>query len=300
MSDRSVVITHASAADFEFHALPARPRSTAVLMASPEHFDVLYVINPHMAGNIGSVDSARACAQWSALRQVYASLGYPVHVIPGAPGLPDMVFTANQSFPYVGLDGEPLSIMSRMASPHRAPEVEFFAEWYAAAGYRVIRQVDPPVEFEGMGDARWHPGRRLLYIGHGYRTAPGALARASRLIGCPVVGLELIDPHFYHLDTALSPIDETTAVYVEEAFTSRGVALLRRLFPRLVRAPLSEAMGGFAANGHSPDGRHYIVHHTCVETAAALRELGVTVIDVDTSEFIKSGGSVYCMKMMLP
>jgi N-dimethylarginine dimethylaminohydrolase len=295
----SRVFAKADDVDFTLTQLQPRKRSSSVLMASPDHFDVLYVINPHMEGNVGSVDQDLAMKQWLNLVEVYEGLGYAVERLPGVPGLPDIVFTANQSFPYID-SGERIAVISRMASVHRRPEVEYFAEWYESKGFRVIRQVQPPVNFEGMGDARWHPGRRLLYIGYGYRTDLQALSRAASLFSCPVIALELIDPHFYHLDTALSPLDERTALYVEEAFTPEGVSMLRKLFPRLIRAPLHEAKEGFVTNGHCPDRKHFIAHHGSPLSFAALEEHGFKVIEVDTSEFLKSGGSVYCMKMMLP
>ena len=36
----------------------------SVLMVRPTHYDVVYEINPHMKGNIGSVDVQNAMTQW--------------------------------------------------------------------------------------------------------------------------------------------------------------------------------------------------------------------------------------------
>ena len=294
------VIQKPQGINFTLEDFPTRGSATAVLMAAPTFYDVVYVINPHMKGNIGNVDKDLAWQQWHALKSCYERLGYPVNVIEGPPHLPDMVFAANQSFPYLDSAGNKIVIISRMASQHRVPEVEFFAKWYENQSYRIVRQVEPPVHFEGMGDAIWHPDRRLLYIGYGYRTDVNALQRAANFIECPVVGLELTDPHFYHLDTALSPIDESTAVYVAEAFTNDGLKILNKLFKRLIRVPLEEAKSGFVTNGHSPDQKHYIMQKDNPITVQKITQHGYKVIEVDTSEFMKSGGSVFCMKMMLP
>ena len=277
-----------------------RDVEAGVLMVRPTHYDVVYEINPHMKGNIGSVDVQKAMAQWCLLKETYESLGFPVCVLEGEKDLPDMVFTANQTFPFVDVAGNPQVILSKMASAYRQDEVEYFAEWYAQNGYSVIRHVDPPIEFEGMGDAIWHPGKMILYIGYGFRTQKGALQRAADCIGCDVVGLELVDPHFYHLDTALSVIDQDTALYVPSAFTETGIEILQQQFSNLIVVPLLEAKEGFVTNGHSPDGKHFIVHNGNTETVNHLQNLGITVIEVNTSEFMKSGGSVFCMKMMLP
>ena len=279
---------------------PPRESESAVLMVDPTHYDVLYEINPHMVGNIGTVNHSVAQEQWKTLKKVYERLGYTVHTISAVPKLPDMVFAANQTFPFIDAHGNKRVILSKMASVHRQPEVPYFAEWYANQGYDVIYHTDPPVEFEGMGDAIWHPGRQLLYIGYGYRTKFGALQRAANCIQCDVVGLELINPHFYHLDTALSVIDERTALYVPEAYTKVGTSMLQKMFERLIAVPLTEAKQGFVTNGHSPNGKHFIVHKDNLVTCAKLQEIGVQIIEVDTTEYVKSGGSVFCMKMMLP
>ena len=294
------VYTCADHLDLSFEDLPLRSAEKGVLMVSPEYYAVVYVINPHMEGMIGMVDRKKAQQQWRELNSVYKSIGFPVLTISGVQEFPDMVFCANQSFPFWDKDGTATVIISRMASTYRQGEEFFFDQWYQKQGYRVIRQVEPPVEFEGMGDVLWHPTRKLMYAGYGYRTHQSALQRLANCTEHPVVGLELIDPSFYHLDTALSPINMDTALYVEEAFTPQGVALLKKCFSDLIRVPLKEAKEGFVTNGHSPDQKHFIMHKGNDVTKKALEERGITVIEVDTSEFMKSGGSVFCMKMMLP
>lgn len=279
---------------------PPRPAQTRVLMADPEYYAVEYVINPHMEGHVGSVDRRRAREQWEAVRAAYAGLGYRVEVLPAAPGLPDLVFTANQSFPFVRPDGRRGVVLSRMASEQRRPEVELLRAWHAADGAEIVELDGIEGPFEAMGDALWVPGRRVICGGFGYRTDLAVYERLSQIVEAPVAAFELADPRFYHLDTCLSLIDERTALWVPKAFTEAGAELLAAMFPRLVEVPVREAEELFAANGHSPDGRHFLVQSGCTETIAAVRDLGLEVIELDTSEFLKSGGSVFCMKLMLP
>ena len=278
--------------------LASRERHGSVLMVSPEHYDISYVINPFMEGQLGSVDKALAGKQWQALRETYEKLGYSVAVIEGVSGQPDMVFAANQSLAFLNASGERTVVLSRMNSIYRRGEVQHFASWYEAQGYQVIT-LDGGC-FEGTGDARWHPGRRLLYVGYGYRTDERGVQSLRQALDVPVMALQLVDPRFYHLDTAFAPLDEVTALFVKEAFTTEGIAILRAMFPRLVAVPLAEAIEGLSCNGHSPDGQHYLVQAGNKVTHKAVSSLGYTVLEVDTSEFIKSGGSVYCMKIMLP
>jgi N-dimethylarginine dimethylaminohydrolase len=294
------VYSNANKIDFSLHEIEERPEERSVLLVSPENFDVTYVINPHMQGNIGTVNQQRAISQWNKLKEVYQSLGYAVHVIPSIAQFPDMVFCANQSFPYIDSNGIETVIISKMNSPYRQGEEIYFAQWYEDQKYKVIQQVSPPVDFEGMGDVLWHPKRKLLYSGYGIRTEKSALQRLANCVDCSVIGLELIHPAFYHLDTALAPLDEHTALYVKEAFTASGEEMLQQLFSTLIQVPYQEAKEGFVANGHCPDGKHFIVQKDNTTTTEILRQLDFQVIEVDTSEFMKSGGSVFCMKMMLP
>ena len=278
---------------------PTVPPPRRVLMTSPDHFEVAYVINPHMAGHVGTVDRERARAQWARLRDTYVALGLEVTVLPGQPGLPDMVFCANQTLPYLTSDGQPGAVMSRMHAPQRAPEVPFYAEFFRERGYE-IQSLDAslPGDFEGMGGAIWHPGRARLYGGYGYRTDPGVYARLSAELGFEVVTLELTDPDFYHLDTCFCVLDERTVLIYPGAFTEQELTAVRASFPRVLEAPEEEARGGFACNAHCPDGRHVLIQRGSAATAAALRDAGYEVIELDTDEFVKAGGSVFCMKLM--
>lgn len=294
-------IVHLKATDLpNLKEIPARPPEQGILLVKPTYYDVVYEINPHMKGNIGNVDTVKAMKQWNALHDIYEELGYEIHVLEGVKDLPDMVFCANQSFPFLDQKGEHAVLLSWMASIYRSDEVKHVEEWYKSHGYRVIHQTAPYVKFEGMGDAIWHPGKRLAYIGYGFRTSKNALQRISDGIDFEVVGLELIRPHFYHLDTAFSAINEHTALYVEEAFSDEGIAILKLMFPHLIKVPLEEAKYGFVTNGHCPDGKNFIVHKGNDYTKTELEKIGLKVWEVDTSEFIKAGGSVFCMKMMLP
>ena len=285
--------------DLQTDALPAIRRPGRVLLTSPDHFDVEYVINPHMAGNVGDVDPGRARAQWEALRDAYDRLGMEVEVLAGQPDLPDMVFCANQTLPYLTPGGERGAVMSRMHAAQRKPEVEHYARFFRGVGYEV-HDLDPdlPGDFEGMGDALWHPGRYLLWGGYGYRTDRAVYERFADKLGFPIVALELTDPAFYHLDTCLCPLDEETALYYPGAFTDEGVAAIRRHFRRVLEAPEDEARELFACNAHSPDGRHVLIQRGCTTTNDLLRAAGFEPVELDTDEFLKSGGSVFCMKLM--
>ncbi|MCO4769408.1 MAG: amidinotransferase [Deltaproteobacteria bacterium] len=283
----------------DIEALPRIPRPNRILLVEPEFYDVEYVINPHMAAYVEGVDRLLARQQWLSLRRAYETLSDPVEVLPGEPFLPDFVFTANQALPVPpGLLAEgPSAVLSIMKSSRRQPEIRPYAAALEERGLHLER-LDPYVvrAFEGTGDGSWHPERALLLGGVGPRSTTAAYERISAWTGVPVVLLELTDPRFYHLDTCLSPIDSQCALYYPGAFTDEGVALIEAVYPEAIAVQEAEAVN-MVCNGHCPDGQHFLVHPGCPSTFAALEARGLEIVLLDTSEYLKSGGSVFCMKL---
>jgi len=286
--------------DFNLEGLPDLPAAREVVMTTPVHFDVTYVINAHMAGNVGSVDTDRAREQWADLRNAYQRCSIPVHEVDGIEGQPDMVFCANQTLPYLNTDGSKGVILSKMYAPQRAGEVIHFARFFESLGYEVLDGIlVGDKEFEGMGDALWHAGKRMLWGGFGFRTDDAVYQRIGERLNAPVILLKLADPEFYHLDTCLCILDPQTALIYADAFDSDGLELIRHFFPRVIEAPEHEARNLFACNAHSPDGKHVLIQAGCEVTNSSLGDAGFEVIEVNTDEFLKSGGSVFCMKLMI-
>ena len=68
------------------------------LMCRPEHFAVSYAINPWMDPASWARDECAhfaAVREWRALHATLLRLGATVELVPPAPGVPDLVFTAN-------------------------------------------------------------------------------------------------------------------------------------------------------------------------------------------------------------
>jgi len=267
------------------------PKATGALMADPEHFDVLYAINPFMKP--GSVDRARARTQWAALRHALGEAGLEVEVAPAVRGLPDLVFTANQSFPL--RDGSRRVVLGCMAAPERQPEVAHIAAFWEARGYSTHTLPGNP-RFEAGGDALWFPGRRLVLCGVGTRTERAALDGLASLAQAPVVALPLNSDRFYHLDTCLLPLDERCALVAEGAFSPPDLTRIFDLFPESVMVPADQAASSFACNGAVVKGR-YLVHPGSPVAMEAATSRGLEVVVLDTGEFLKSGGSVTCLHM---
>ena len=108
----------------------------------------------------------------------------------------------------------------------------------------------------------------------------------------PVISLELVDPRFYHLDTALAVLDDKTIAYYPPAFSAAAQRQLRALFPDAIIVGSVDAYV-LGLNAVS-DGLHVVHPSGATGFAAQLRDAGFRPIGVDLSELLKGGGSVKC------
>jgi N-dimethylarginine dimethylaminohydrolase len=185
-----------------------------------------------------------------------------------------------------------------MAHAERRGEVAHVVAVLAALGYRVAPLTGAAQRFEGMGDGLWHPGRRLLWGGVGPRTELAAWAEIARAHAVPVVALELVDQRCYHLDTCLALLDERTCLWLPAALAPRSRELVAALFPRRIEADEREARELLACNALCADGESVLIEARCERTRAQLAAAGYRVVPLDTSEYAKAGGSVFCMKLL--
>jgi N-dimethylarginine dimethylaminohydrolase len=257
------------------------PRLRRFLVCEPTHFDVEYVINPWMSRD-SPVDRALARAQWDAMVGAYRDHGHTVETQKPLPGLVDMVFAANAG---LVLNGRVFA--SLYHAPQRQPESAAYAAWFKAAGYEVH---EPESVCEGEGDLT--PVGPLVLAGHGFRTTRAAHDEAQEFFGVPVIGLRLVDPYFYHLDTALFALDEHNIAYYPGAFSTGSREVLRRLFPDAVIATRQDATA-FGLNSVS-DGRHVFISPGATGLIDQLAEHGYTPVPLGMSEFHKSGGGIKC------
>lgn len=268
---------------------------TGVLLCDPQYFDIVDVKNPFMAGS-GSVDTTRARQQWNAMADAFRRTGAEVLVMPPVAGCEDMVFCANTALTGLDRDGARCAVVSHMLHPSRQREIEPSISTFEQLGYN-IRQMPGPARFEGGGDAVWHVGRNRLFAGSGPRSEPAAYEFVKEVFGCEVVPMTLLSPQFYHLDTCFCVIDEETALIHPPALTKDGYDAACRFFSNVIEVDADEAMR-FACNACSIADT-VLIEQSAIRTIEQLRQHGFDVLPVDTSEFMKSGGSVYCMKQYL-
>ncbi|MEU7424629.1 dimethylargininase [Streptomyces sp. NPDC040750] len=257
------------------------PRLRRFLVCEPRHFAVQYAINPWMRPD-QPVDVDLAQDQWQALIRAYRAQGHTVESVEPVAGLPDMVFSANAAFVVGGR-----VFGSLFHAPQRRPESVHYDTWFKTAGYEVYR---PEAVSEGEGDLVW-TGRYVL-AGTGFRTTRDAHREVQEFLGHPVIGLTLVDPYFYHLDTALFVLDDDNICYYPEAFSQGSREVLRRLYPQAVLATREDAMA-FGLNSVS-DGRNVFIAPRAEVLAERLVEHGYVPVPVDLSEFHKAGGGIKC------
>lgn len=257
------------------------------LMCPPEYFAVEYAINPWMNPD-KPVDTAKAMRQWEQLRETFTSLGHTVRTMTPEPGLPDMVFAANGA---TVIDGKVLG--SRFRHAERTAEAAAYVAWFRQQGYRVVRET--AFVNEGEGDIVF-AGRTIL-AGYGFRSDQDVRAELLDLFGLPVLSLRLVDPRFYHLDTALVVLDPDTAAYYPAAFDDASRATLTSHFAELieVKDEDAEVLGLNAIS----DGRHVVVPEQAAGLIAQLQAAGFEPVVVNLSELLKAGGGPKCCTLEL-
>ena len=261
-------------------------RRLHVAMCPPVHFAVTYSINPWMEPSRG-VDRALALRQWEALRATYVRLGHEVVEIPPVPGLPDLVFAAN-----AGLVVDGRALASRFRHPERAGEEPVFVDWFRRQGLPTRQAA---LTNEGEGD--YLVAGDVILAGSGFRSDTDAYREVASTFDRPVLPLRLVDPRFYHLDTALAVLDDDTIAYWPGAFAPESRAALARRFPDAVLATEADALA-FGLNACS-DGRHVVLAEGADGLGAQLAARGYVPIPLDLSELQKAGGSAKCCTLEL-
>ncbi len=262
------------------------PVAPTLLMCSPDYFTVSYRINPWMHPE-NPTDTSLAVKQWKVLYQTYLDLGFNIHLIDSIPGLPDMVYSANGGFV---LDG--IAYGAKFHHPERQPEGPAYMEWFAAHGFEVAT---PRETNEGEGD--------FLLVGDvilaasGFRSDTASHQEIAQVFSREVISLQLVNPSFYHLDTALAVIDSHTVAYLPSAFDEPSLEILRTRYPDAIIATEEDA-AILGLNSFS-DGHNVVIAEKAVTFARDLAARGYNPIGVDLSELLLGGGGVKCCTLEL-
>ena len=261
-------------------------------MCMPTHYDVQYVINPWMEGNVHQASKLRACEQWKALH-IELEKRAEVKLVEPEVGSPDMVFTANAGLAY----GTSVAL-SRFQFAERQGEEPIFLEWLEGAGFEVF-EMPRDTSFEGEGDALFAVGGKRLWAGFGFRTSLESHEILRERWGVEVVSLKLVDPRFYHLDTCFSPLPNGDVMYFPEAFDEDARALIEEYYPAERRVVVGEEDAlRFACNVVCLPGV-LVLNRVSAKLRGELEGRGFEVVEVELGEFLKAGGAAKCLVMTL-
>lgn len=258
------------------------------LMCPPEHFSVLYEINPWMHQEV-AVDLNRARDQWEGLVAILGAAGAEVEVLEPRPGLPDLVFTAN-----AGTLNHDRFVPSRFRHPQRQAEVPHYVDWFTVHGWSVATLPEGP-SHEGAGDAL--PFGRGFLSAYRFRSDAAAHLSLSRLLDAEFRPVELADPRLYHLDIGFCPLDENRAMVFPGAWDAYGRKVVEATVGELLVLEPDEA---FAFCANSVVVGNTVVMPSCPpRVGRQLEAWGFDVAVAQVGEFQKAGGACRCLTLAL-
>ncbi|WP_104131851.1 dimethylargininase [Cryobacterium sp. M91] len=271
----------------EESAVPVRTATKrTILMCKPQFFTVVYRINPWMDPALPT-DTSLAVEQWQTLYDTYVGLGYDVQLIEPIDGLPDMVYAANGGFV---IDNQAYG--AKFTHVQRQPEGPAYMDWFGTNGF----DVRVPIETnEGEGDFLLVGD--VILAGTGFRSDSNSHAELSIIAGRPVITLRLINPSFYHLDTAVAVLDDSNIAYLPSAFDAPSLAILQERYPDAIIVTEEDA-SILGLNSYS-DGYNVVIAARAKDFEQQLRARGYNPIGVDLSELLLGGGGVKCCTLEL-
>ena len=264
--------------------------SIRFLMCSPDYYDVDYVINPWMEGNIHKSSRDRAADQWQKLYHVLKDRAI-VDLVKPELGWPDMVFTAN-----AGLVLGNNVVLSRFHHKERQGEEPHFRQWFEENGFTVY-QLPQDLPFEGAGDALFDREGRWLWAGYGFRSELDSHPYLAQWLDTEVLSLRLVDERFYHLDTCFCPLSGGYLLYYPPAFDSYSNHLIERRIPQDKRIPIGEPDAvNFACNAVNVNST-IILNQGSHSLKKCLAGVGFEVVETPLTEFLKAGGAAKCLTL---
>jgi N-dimethylarginine dimethylaminohydrolase len=279
-----------------------RSTNPCFLMCPPKHFAVTYAINPWMDPSDWARDARTLAAvssrEWEALRGTLVDCGADVELLPPRPGTPDMVFTANSA---VVLDGQ--ALLARFRHRERQLEQPAFARGFRRLQARgvidSVSELPAGIVLEGAGDCIWDRSRNLFWMGYGQRSDAAARGVVEELFGTEAVPIELVDPRFYHLDTAMCPLSGGEVLHVPGAFAPASLDTFKtRVAPDQRIEVTPDDASQLAANAVCVDDA-VLLSGCSARLRGQLEERGYRVIETPLASFRRSGGAAFCLTLRL-
>lgn len=257
-----------------------------------EGFQIAWAINPHM--KVGSTSLSLAHQEHDRFKAALKFAGATLSQVPFVKGAYDCVFMKDNAL-VVQKQNKKRALLGTPKTKERQCEQAHRAEALQRLGVEVSDQASS--YFEG-GDLVVSTAHQIAFVGYGFRTDFSARAEIEKFLGFEVVALELVDAHFYHLDTAFNIISTPKGCVVmacREAFTASSWQRLKN-HPKvesLIEIPCDEAMR-FGLNW--VEVNHTVIIGSPVKTIAQeLKKLAKTVVVTPLTQFQLAGGSAACL-----
>ncbi len=258
-----------------------------LFLCPPLYLELKYEINPWMDTS-QPFDKQKAHEQWWTLVELYQKLApRKVHILPPRKGLTELCFVGDSVFAV-----QNKALYGNFRHPEREPERHYVVEMMTTWGFSG-RFVPQAIRYEGSGETMlW---RDSILFGFGQRSHEEARVFLEQTFHRKVHGFEMELERFYHLDTALFPLDDDLIVYFPNAFGPIDTETLNSLDCELLPITEEEARG-FACNSIVFED-HVITHTESKSFIRTLQKRGYSVIPTDISEFLKLGGGLKCLTL---
>jgi len=220
--------------------------------------------------------------------------------------LPDMVFVANGGLCLPTITNT--IILPYMKYNQRQEELKYLEEIYKSINLNTIQfPGSDSAPFEGQAELKWfHNGTKAI-CGYGHRSTIETfniiqnllekLYKKNKLIPPKLLVVPLESPDYYHLDVAMLEFDDTKCIVHKKAFSNASINMMKRFLGddniNVIDTNDKMCLNAVVDN-------KILITHKITDSNIKLdleKFTNKKIIEVDTSEFEKSGGSVRCMTL---
>jgi N-dimethylarginine dimethylaminohydrolase len=216
--------------------------------------------------------------------------------------LPDIVFVANGGLSLPRLSG-PLVLLPNMKYKQRKAELAYLKAMYDTIGIPCMEY--PGAEpFEGQAELKWFDGGSKAICGYGFRSTKQTFVELNRFFKTiygehspELLVVPLISSNYYHLDVAMLEYSDSKCIVHQRAFSDTSLKKIMKFLGK-ENVTVIDTLDSFCLNA-VVDGHTLITHRLTDPVLKPMFEklTGCSVVQIDTSDFERSGGSVRCMTL---
>ncbi|WP_110928999.1 dimethylarginine dimethylaminohydrolase family protein [Bacillus massiliglaciei] len=259
-----------------------------VIVCDPEHMKIRDIINETQKKYIkNNINITEALKQHNNFVAAMEKEGIEVIKLPSLPEFPEQVFTRD-----IGFTIDDKVYLAEMAQPIRQGEEEILRSWLTE--HNVPYHNISKKHIEG-GDVILDG--KQLYIGQSSRTHEVSIDYLNEMLPDYDITAISFEEKYLHLDCIFNVISPNDALVYRDAIDPEVLKKLESRY-HLIEVP-SEEQFTLGTNVLSIGDGKIISLPVNKKTNDQLRKKGFTVIEVDISEIIKSGGSFRCCSMPL-